>query len=168
MSTSPSESHSSASVTNANSAPQGASDSSAKCLKSLRNQRDYQRRKADSAIKVSEAAKDELRNAKAKISYLHHSNTQANIVADKLRTEAERSAQLLAVRTERFVVFRDGKEAELKRAKAAAKRKIEALEKQHELELHREEAKRYRLERSHVKEKVACESKLVSLQQSYE
>jgi hypothetical protein len=134
----------------------------------LRNQRDYQRRKADSAIKVSEAAKDELRNAKAKISYLHHSNTQANIVADKLRKEAERSALLLAVRTERFVVFRDGKEAELKRAKAAAKRKIEALEKQHELELHREEAKRYWLERSHVKDKVACESKLVSLQQSYE
>ena len=65
-------------------------------------------------------------------------------------------------------MFRDGKDAELKPAKAAAKRKIEALEKQHDLNLHREEAKRYRLECSHVKEKVAYESKLVSLQKTYE
>ena len=50
MSTCPSESHSSASVTNANSAPQGASDSSTKCLKSYAEYSD--KGVCDSAINV--------------------------------------------------------------------------------------------------------------------
>ncbi len=80
------------------------SDSSAKLLKSLQNQRDYQRRKLEQAQQEVNAAKDELNATNDHISFLEYSNTHANILAVKLREEAEKSANLLAVRTERFAV----------------------------------------------------------------
>ena len=83
------------------------SNSSAKLLKLLSNQRDYQRRKSEQAQQEVNSAKDELNAANDHISFLEYSNTHAIILAVKLREEAEKSANLLVLRTERFAVFRD-------------------------------------------------------------
>lgn len=111
---------------------------------------------------------DELNDANCEISDLQQTNQQSLILAQKHRDEADKASQLLANRTERFLVFRAKKEDELKRFRKAAERRIEALGKQHQLELNREEAMRYRLERNHMKEVVVLENKIISLEKSRE
>ena len=61
-------------------------------------------------------------------------------------------------------MFRAKKEDELRRCRVTASRKIEALQRQHQLELKREDALQYRLERSHVKQIVRLENKIVTLE----
>ena len=70
------------------------------------------------------------------------------------KQQLKKSANLLAVRTERFVEFRVWKEDEVKQVKARAGSRILLLEKQHE---------KYRLERDHMKETVKFQNAIDSL-----
>ena len=161
-------------------------DITTKRLRSLRSKRDYQRRKTsllkdqfaaqkrelisvqeDSANKL-ELMHDEVNFAETEISHLQHTNQQSLLLAQKHRDQADKASQLLACRSERFLVYRAKKEDELRRCRVAATRRIEALQRQHQLELKREDALRYRLERSHVKQIVCLENKIVSLEKSKE
>lgn len=163
-----------------------AVDVTTKRLRSLRSKRDYQRRKTsllkdqfaaqkrelisvqeDSANKL-ELMQDELNFAETEISHLQHTNQQSLLLAQKHRDQADKASQLLACRSERFLVFRAKKEDELRRCRVAATRRIKALQRQHQLELKREDALRYRLERSHVKQIVRLENKIVTLEKSKE
>ena len=163
-----------------------AVDVTTKRLRSLRSKRDYQRRKTsrvkdqlaaqkrelisvqeDSANKL-ELMQDELNFAETEISHLQHTNQQSLLLAQKHRDQADKASQLLACRSERFLVFRAKKEDELRRCRVAATRRIEALQRQHQLELKREDALRYRLECSHVKQIVRLENKIVTLEKSKE
>ena len=121
----------------------------------------------DSANKL-ELMQDELNFAETEISHLQHTNQQSLLLAQKHRDQADKASQLLACRSERFLVFRAKKEDELRRCRVAATRRIKALQRQHQLELKREDALRYRLERSHVKQIVRLENKIVTLEKSKE
>ena len=163
-----------------------AVDVTTKRLRSLRSKRDYQRRKTsllkdqfaaqkrelisvqeDSANKL-ELMQDELNFAETEISHLQHTNQQSLLLVQKHRDQADKASQLLACRSERFLVFRAKKEDELRRCRVAATRRIKALQRQHQLELKREDALWYRLECSHVKQIVYLENKIVSLEKSKE
>ncbi len=111
---------------------------------------------------------DKLHFAETEISHLQHTNQQSLLLVQKHRDQADKASQLLACRSERFLVFRAKKEDELRRCRVAASRKIEALQRQHQPELKREDALRYRLECSHVKQIVYLENKIVSLEKSKE
>lgn len=151
----------------------------ARRIKSMRNKHDYQRRKV---LRVEERAQeqletqkmemgrmqDKLNDAHDQIADLEHTNQQSLRLAQKHKEDANKSSELLAKRTQRFLVFRARQEDDLKRVRAAAARRIDCLRRQHQLELNREEACRYRMERAHVKEIVVLESKLASVQKSAE
>jgi hypothetical protein len=79
------------------------------------------------------------------------------------RSCAEKSANLLAVRTERFVEFRARKEDKVKRVKARAKSRILLLEKQHGIAISKVNAEKYQLERDHMKEIVRFQNAIDSL-----
>ena len=162
-----------------------AADVTTKHLHSLWSKQDYQRRKnsvvndqlatqkreflsvqKDSA-KELELMQDEVHFAETEISHLQHTNQQSLLLAQKHRDQADKASQLLACRSERFLVFRAKKEDELRRCRVAATRRIKALQR-HQLELKREDALRYRLERSHVKQIVRLENKIVTLEKSKE
>jgi CRISPR/Cas system CMR-associated protein Cmr5 small subunit len=64
------------------------------------------------------AAKDNLTVANDHISDLQHANKSLSNKTAALKDAAEKSANLLAVRTKRFVEFRVWKEDEVKRVKA--------------------------------------------------
>ena len=64
-----------------------------------------------------------------------------------LKDAAEKSANLLAVQTKRFVEFCVRKEDEVKRAKARAESRILLLEKQHGIAISKVNAEKYRYER---------------------
>ena len=57
------------------------------------------------------------------------------IEVSHLKASAEKSALLLASRTDRFVAYQAWKEEEFKSLKAQAEKKIAALEKQHKFVL---------------------------------
>ena len=166
--------------------PATTADGTTRRLRSLRNKRDYQRRKNSVVTEQLAAQKreylsaqkdsteelklmqDELNFAATEISHLQHTNQQSLLLAQKHRDQADKASQLLACRSERFLVFRAKKEDELRRCRVAATRRIEARQRQHQLELKREDALWYRLEHSHVKQIVCLENKIVSLEKSKE
>lgn len=75
--------------------------------KSLRNQNDYLRRKNMQMRESYLDMKDKLDVANDQISDLQHTNSLSIRKADRLKAEAEKSSNLLATRTERFVEFHD-------------------------------------------------------------
>lgn len=135
-------------------------------LKSLRNKRDYQRRKVERTQEQLAESKDKLNDANDQIADLHHTNHRNLLLAQQHQAAAEKSSNLLATRTDRFIVFRAKTEEEIKRVKAVAARRVAVLEKNHQMELLRAEARMYRLHRENVKQSVMYESKLVSLQKA--
>ena len=157
-----------------------------KRLRTLRNSRDYQKRKlarsqeqldlqkceTEYVAKRSQAELDLLQDkliaANDQMSELHRANQQSNLLAQKHKNEAAKSSELLSKRTERFLVFRARKEDELRRVKVAAARRMKALGRRHHLELSTELARTYNMQRSHVKEIVGLENKIMSLQKSKE
>lgn len=115
-----------------------------------------------------EDIKDELQVANDHITDLQHSNASALAFAKQMSSEPGKSrAPLLENRSARFLEFRSGKEEEIHRVKAAAKRRVKAIMKQHglEFELSREEALRYRLQRAPMKEIVGYENKITKIMQ---
>ena len=75
---------------------------------------------------------------------------------------------LLASRTDRFVAYQAQKREEIKSLKAQAEKKIASLEKQHKFVLVREQAERYRMEWSHMKEVVSYTKEIGSIQKAKE
>ena len=120
-------------------------------IKSLRNKKDYERRKTQRAEQAVEHLKDELLTAKNNISLLELTNKHDSLQLSQLKDSAEKSALLLARRTDRFVAYRARKEEEIRNLKATAEKKIAALEKQHKFVLVQEKAERYKMERAHSK-----------------
>jgi hypothetical protein len=108
-------------------------------------------------------AKDKLTVANDHISDLQHANKSLSNETAALKDAAEKSANLLAVRTERFVEFRVRKEDEVKRVKARAESRILLLEKQPEIAISKVNAEKYRLERDHMKETVRFQNNIDSL-----
>ena len=110
---------------------------------------------------------DKLNDANDQIADLHHTNQRyLLILAQQHQAEAEKSSNLLATRTDRFIVFRAKTEEEIKCVKAVAARRVAVLEKNHQMELLRAEARMYRLHRENVKQSVMYESKMESLQKA--
>ena len=99
-------------------------------------------------------AKDKSTVANDHISNLQHANKSLFNKTAALKDAAEKSANLLAVRTKRLVEFCVWKEDEVKRVKARAKSRILLLEKQHGIAISKINAEKYRLERDHMKETV--------------
>ena len=120
-------------------------------IKSLRNKKDYERRKTQHAEQAVEHLKDELLTAKNNISFLEMTNKHDSLEVSRLKDSAEKSVLLLARRTDRFVAYRARKEEEIKSLKAQAEKKIAALAKQHKFVLVQEKAERYKMERAHSK-----------------
>ena len=137
-------------------------------IKSIRNKKDYERRKAQRAEQAVEHLKDELSTARANIACLEYSNKCDNTEVSHLKASAEKSALTLAKRTERFVAYRTRKEEEIKSLKAQAEKKIAALEKHHKFVLARERAERYRMERAHTKEIASKTMEICSVQRAKE
>jgi predicted PolB exonuclease-like 3'-5' exonuclease len=90
------------------------------------------------------------------------------IEVSHLKASAEKSALLLASRTDRFVAYQAWKEKEIKSLKAQAEKKVAALEKQHKFVLVREQAERYRMERSHMKEVISYARAIGSIHKTKE
>jgi hypothetical protein len=120
-------------------------------IKSLRNKKDYEKRKSQRAVQAVEQLKDELSIAKSHISHLELTNKHDSFQISQLKDSADKSALLLATRTDRFVAYRARKEEEIRKLKATAEKKIAALEKQYNFVLVREKAERYKMERDHSK-----------------
>ena len=99
-------------------------------------------------------SKDKLLVANDHISDLQHANKSLSNKTAALKDAAEKSANLLAVRTKRLVEFCVWKEDEVKRVKARAKSRILLLEKQHGIAISKINAEKYRLEWDHMKETV--------------
>jgi hypothetical protein len=99
-------------------------------------------------------SKDKLLVANDHISDLQHANKSLCNKTAVFKDAVDKSANLLAVRTERFVEFRIWKEDEVKRVKARAESRILLLEKQHGIAISKINAEKYRLERDHMKETV--------------
>jgi hypothetical protein len=76
-------------------------------------------------------SKDKLLVANDYISDLQHANKSLSNKTAAFKDAADKSANLLAVRTERFVEFCVWKEDEVKRVKATAESRILLLVKQH-------------------------------------
>jgi hypothetical protein len=137
-------------------------------MKSIRNKKDYERRKAQRAEQAVEHLKDELSTVRATISCLEYSNKRDSIEVSHLKASAEKSALTLAKRTERFVAYRTRKEDEIKSLKAQAEKRIAALEKNHKFVLAREKVERYRMERAHTKEIASKNKEISSVQRAKE
>ena len=137
-------------------------------IKSLRNKKDYERRKTQRAEQAVEHLKDELLTAKNNISFLEMTNKHDSLEVSCLKDSAEKSVLLLARRTDRFVAYRARKEEEIKSLKAQAEKKIAALAKQHKFVLVREQAERYRMERAHLKEMVSKTMEISGAQRAKE
>jgi hypothetical protein len=105
--------------------------SQAQKLKSVRKQLYNQKVKSSKMVWQLAAAKDKLTVANDHISDLQHANKSLSNETAALKDAAEKSANLLAVRSDRFVEFRVRKEDEVKRVKARAESRILLLEKQH-------------------------------------
>ena len=101
------------------------------------------------------------------IADLEHLNQQALSQVDHCQAEADKALELLKNRTERFAESRDRIEAEKRRIRAMAIRRIESLERQHHLELSRSEAKVYRLHRSHLKDIARLDTHINNLTKSH-
>lgn len=110
--------------------------------------------------------KDKLDVANDQISDLQHTNSLSIRKADRLKAEAEKSSNLLATRTERFVEFRQRQDSELKRIKAAAMQKIKVLEQQHKIKIRRVEAQLFKTCRSHSKSVALYETQFSNLKKS--
>jgi hypothetical protein len=102
------------------------------------------------------------------ISDLQHANKSLSNESAALKDAAEKSANLLAVRTKRFVEFRVRKEDVVKRVKARAESRILLLEKQHVIAISKINAEKYRLERDHMKETVRFSNAIDSLRKEKE
>ena len=63
---------------------------------------------------------DKLNDANDQISDLEHTNQQSFLLAQKHRDDANKSSELLAKRTQRFLMFQARQEDELKRVRALA------------------------------------------------
>ncbi len=137
-------------------------------IKSLRNKKDYKRRKTQRAEQAVEHLKDELSIAKSNISVLECTNKHSSLQILRLKDSADKSALLLGRRTDRFVAYRARKEEEIRKLKATAEKKIAALEKQHKFVLVREKAERYKIERAHSKAIVAKTMEISGAQRSKE
>ena len=74
---------------------------------------------------------DKLNDTNDQISNLEHTNQKYFLLAQKHRDDANKSSELLAKRTQRFLMFRARQEDELKRVRAVAKQRIECLCWQH-------------------------------------
>jgi hypothetical protein len=140
----------------------------ARQIKSLRNKKDYKRRKSQRAEQAVEHLKDELSIAKSHISVLECTNKHDSLQISQLKDSADKSALLLARRTDRFVAYRARKEEEIRKLKATAEKKIAALEKQHKFVLVREKAERYKIERAHSKAIVAKTMEISGAQRAKE
>ena len=137
-------------------------------IKSLRNKKDYKRRKTQCAELAVEHLKDELSIAKSNISVLECTNKHSSLQISRLKDSADKSALLLGRRTDRFVAYRARKEEEIRKLKATAEKKIAALEKQHKFVLVQEKAERYKIERAHSKAIVAKTMEISGAQRSKE
>jgi len=109
-----------------------------------------------------------LLTAENNISFLELTNKHESLQVSQLKDSAEKSALLLARRTDRFVAYRARKEEEIKSLKAQAEKKIAALAKQHKFGLVREQAQRYRMERAHLKEMVSKTMEISGVQRAKE
>jgi hypothetical protein len=140
----------------------------ARQIKSLRNKKDYEKRKSQRAEQAVEQLKDELSIAKSHISDLELTNKHDSFQISQLKDSADKSALLLATRTDRFVAYRARKEEEIRKLKATAEKKIAALEKQYKFVLVREKAERYKMERAHSKALVTKTMEISGAQRAKE
>jgi hypothetical protein len=101
----------------------------------MHNKKDHEWRKTQRAEQAVEHLKDELLTARTNIAFLEMTNKRCSLEVSDLKATAEKSALLLARRTDKFVAYRAWKEEETKSLKAQAEKKIAALAKHHKFVL---------------------------------
>ena len=132
-------------------------------MKSMRCSRDYQRKKVDLMAQRLAQKTDELSNALDRVADLAHCNKSLAKAAFQLEDDAKKSADLLSKRTERFVVFCDRKDDEIRRIEVQAENRVKVLEKRHGLAIRKMESEFYRNRRQHNKIVLELESNVEHL-----
>lgn len=97
-------------------------------IKSLRNAKNYQRRKVARQEMKVESLKDEILLLKTAQELSEHRDKQTSIEIAQVNAAKEKADQLLKVRMERFTNWRQKMEEEMRRCKHVANQRILALE----------------------------------------
>lgn len=142
--------------------------SQAQKLKSMRNRRDYVRRKYVRSQQEVTSTKEQVATLSDDVVLLKDLDDRRVREVEALETALKKSQLKLDRRSERWSQWRDKMVHAISQLRSRHSARIDATEKEYNSKLKKHQSAIYNLQRSHVKDVVRLENKASQLKRGYE